>query len=164
MAEDFSLNELVRRVISVSDNADPGSLADEVMEQIPGYAVRNALAECLRDFIRIRLPKLHAPISGADLDSVDKPSSRSWKRDALRTWSRETLRDRVHVGPKPTDWKFLGDCTVKDLQFAAQERRTMAASIYAAADRYDKLAAILAEHQATTVQDLDDDTLSEALA
>lgn len=73
------------------------------------------------------------------------------------------LNDRINIGPDLSDWKFLGDCTAADLDYAAQLREDHARRNAARAGQLRKLAELLDEHQVATVGELPSTALSDAL-
>lgn len=166
MADTFDLNELVHRVIAFSDHADPGSATAEVLAQIPDESVRDALELTLREYVRQRFPRLSRMSDPAENETMvpsGRPVNASWKRDAIREGWQRVLRDRVHVGPDSSAWKFLGDCTTQDLAYAASERRSLAAGMVVAAQQYEHLANLLTLHSVTAVKDLDSGVLAGVL-
>lgn len=80
------------------------------------------------------------------------PASRSAKVEGIRDWWAEMLRSKVHVGE--TRWLPLGQCGVKELEFAERERRDQADKAIRRARMYLALRQLLDEHQVETVADL----------
>lgn len=162
----FSLRALVREVAKTSALADPGALAKEVAKRVPDEHIRDAFEEMLRGFVREcassdRLFPFPSP-QAESLPSAGRPNTRSWKREGIHAkWAR-AMRERVHVGPAASDWKFFGDCDLADLDFMASERQRLAEANQAKADQYVKLRALLVEHGAETVRDLPEGVLDAA--
>jgi hypothetical protein len=154
---DFNLRALVREVSDESGAADPTVLADAVYKRVAAKDRPAALREALRHFVRLNV-SIDRMTPAVQERSDDKPAGRSWKRDGIRQGWRAHLRQRLHVAD---GWKFLGDCGFDDLMFAAAERREIASRTMAAADRYEALAKLLANHNVTRVADLPDEVLDE---
>ncbi len=141
------LRRLVRDVLTESDEADPGTLADAVLARIPKAQVRQALAQTLRLYVRQVISEtrtgsnapLPAPMGSAKVAAI---------RDG---WQRR-LHDRVHVGGG--EWKLLAACTYDDLLAAAGERRDLAERNAAWARVYDSWARLLTEYDVVTFGDL----------
>lgn len=157
---DFNLRALVREVAESSTLTDPGSLADEIARRIPAEHVHDAFVQMLRPYVRELITKDRSFGTPTDHHEAPRPG-RSWKRDGIRAHWRRVLRERVHVGVGPADWKFLGDCGREDLLFAAAERRQMAEANLAKAAQFEQIAALLDDDK--TVRDLPDDTLAASL-
>ena len=163
VGDSFNLRDLVRDVAASSPATDPGTLANEIARRIPAEHREAALQAMLRGYVREFLTQdrmTHAEPPGRPAQSN---SARSWKRDGIREGWRKMLRDRLHVAPDPSAWKFLGDCTFDDLSFAALERRTAAERTIAKAEGYEALAALLKEHGVETVRELPAEVLASRL-
>lgn len=161
MSEDFNLHHLVRTVADeFPEIADPGVLADTVLGRIEPGDYRAALKTLLRSYVRTTLNadrSVPVPAPSGTVPSQRASGYVTAIRDGARTaW----LMSRVHGAH---GWKLLRDCDSEDLAAAAQERRDLAASNAATAARYEKLAALLAEHDAATVAELPDDVLQDIL-
>lgn len=156
---EFNLRHLVREVAEESGAADPADLADAVFKKVPAKERPAALREALHHFVRMTVSfDRSMPPAAEERTGSGKPGTRSWKRDGVRRGWRAHLRQRLHV---EDGWKFLGDCGFDDLMFAAAERREIASRTMAAADRYEALAKLLANHNVTRVADLPDEVLDE---
>lgn len=156
---DFSLRHLVRDVLATSTSTDLGDLAAEVLRRIPVRCNRTALEQALRQYVR----QVSAEGRSGSPEPAEKqdfvPSS---KVIGVREGWRKHLRDRIHVGG--SIYKFHGKLTREDVQFAAAERRTLARQNDAAAERFEKEDAAMAEHGAATLDQLPDDVLQELLS
>lgn len=163
--QSFNLRDLIRDVAASSNAPDPGSLADEVARRIPPKHRDEALRLMLRDYVRVMVAQqrmTHTEPASQQPDNA-RSNGRSWKRDGIRESWRKMLRDRIHVAPNPSAWKFLGDCSFDDLSFAALERRTAAERTLAKAEEYEALAALLKEHGVETVRELPAEVLASRL-
>lgn len=157
---DFALRALIRDVLEHSTDADPHRVAGAVLDKISDDDLRAACATALPEYVRHviagqRNAALHpAPTVLSETPSGKAPASgRSWKVSGLQDYGR-ALRQRVHVGNTPLDWKFLGDCETSDLAFVVAERRDVAARTAATADFYDRVIGLMQKHKARLVRDL----------
>lgn len=155
---EFNLRALVREVADASGDADPGLLAEAVYKRIAAKERPAALREALRHYVRltVAMERTASPSTQEQPEGTGKPGTRSWKRDGIRAGWRRYLRTRLHT---EGGWKFLGDCGFDDLMFAATERREIAAATLSAADRYEALAKLCADHGVSRVADLPDSVL-----
>ena len=157
---DFILRTLVREVLRDSTIADPGTIADEVLRRIPRGAVRTALQQTLRLYVRQVISEERISRRDPNASVTTKPA-RSAKVTAIRDGWQRRLRDRVHTGKG--EWKFLAACTYDDLLAAAAERRELADRNNAWARTYDAWARLLSEHEVSTFGDLPVEALAAAL-
>jgi hypothetical protein len=166
MSESFNLRHLIREVLTSSLMADPRALATEVLGRIPADQVEAALSECLPDVVReeIRCSRNRATNAAPMGERPGSaPSGRSAKVAGIREMWQAKLRERLHVGPSPSDWRLLGDCTAEHLDFAAAERREQAARCEARAEEYGALAGALRAAGVKRVRDLPAATLRTRL-
>lgn len=153
----YDIRQAIREVLATTDLVDPGDIAARVAADVPGREIRAVLAVVLRDFVRIELHGYgRRAESGRDNAAVPQPA-RSAKVSAIRTWAR-LLRKPVAV--EGNAWKQFGECTLEDLGFLAEDRRQNAAESVAAAERFEKYAAALAERDVETVAALPDDVIA----
>jgi len=165
---DFDLRALIREVADASTVADPGVLVAEVSARIGARDRGAALEQCLRSVVIQTLSQMrmssHSP-GGHSRRDAQAPGaaggSPSSKVAEIREYWRGVLRETIRVGVG--EWKFLGECTETDLDFAAGVREDHAARTLAQAERLRRLGKLLAEHSADTVGDLPDDVLRGGL-
>lgn len=159
---DFSLAALIRQVIDETDLATPDEIADKVAEMVPSRQLRAAIAELLREVVRVELTRTRSnPVPVAR--RIANPSAKvRGLRQMADAWRRR-LRDRIHIGQGPDAWKLLADCTATDFRFAADERRTMAAGILAAATEYESFAEALETHKVSRFADLPESVQADLL-
>lgn len=158
MEDTFSLRHVVHDVLTETDLADPSDVANAVLARIPEDLSRVALAQALRGYVRQVIGQ--ARMTRPEQDTEQKPTGRSWKRDALREGWRDRLHDRTHV---ENGWKLLAECTYEDLLAAAAERRDLAERNLASAQQYEKWASLVSEYGVETFGDLPAAVLAEAL-
>lgn len=169
---DFNLRQLVRDVLTSSTMADPRDLAAEVFHRIDPADYSAGLTQCLPDIVReqIRMSRnAVTPAALAELPSIVREAprrlpARSAKVEGIRDWWKERLRERLSVGPNAADWRMLGDCSAADLDFAAADRRTIAAKTLAKAAEYAELAEAVRVAGVERVRDLPADVLRARLA
>lgn len=154
----FDIRAAVREVIDTTDLTDPGDIALKVAENVPSKHLREVLAAVLRDFVRIEFHAYDRRRPSAEPTTERHPRGpRSAKVGAIRAWAR-LLRKPVAV--EANVWKQFGECTLDDLGFLAEDRRRNAAESVAAAERFDKYSAAMAEYGVATVADLPDDVIA----
>lgn len=103
------------------------------------------------------LPPISRP-SSIQAENIDRPRpNRSAKVAGIRDWWTEMLAARVHVGE--SRWKPLGECGVKELEFAERERRAQAERHLTNAKMYLRLRQLLDEHEVSTVAELPSDAV-----
>lgn len=161
---EFHLGALVRQVMDETDIADPHELAAKVAEMVPARLRLEALRQALPTFVRVRVTQDRGShtVSPSARGSGNTNSGRSSKVAAIRAaapaW-KKALRERLNVGDRV--WRFLGECTIENLRFAAVQRRQMALHNSEAAGRYDRIADALETHSVETVQQLPEPVLAE---
>jgi hypothetical protein len=160
---DFNLRQVVRDVLAGSVMADPRQLAAEVFARVPVEEYGAALAQCLPDLVREEIRDSRNRTVEPMAEQPTGRPARSAKVAGIRDWWQTKLRERVHVGPAPSDWLLLGDCSFDDLMFAAEERRTIAARNSAKAAEFAALAEAVRDAGVTRVRDLPKDTLQARL-
>lgn len=176
----FNLRMLIREVADSSTIADPARLAEEVARRISSRdraaALEQALPTLVQHVVSRRRVSLdmtdafpaHTPAPGSSSggavseahSAAQRPSS---KVAGIRETWRRMLRDRIAVGPERGDWKFLGDCTIADLQFASSIREEHARRNAARAEQLRDLADRLGKSGVETVGQLPDSDLGDAL-
>lgn len=164
---DFSLRAAVRDVIDSTDLADPRDVAAKVAESIPSKELRRALAEALATFVRVefgrgRMASNHPhPVAPPEVATPARSAKVAAFRVHAEQWRRK-LRDRIHVGG--SEWLLLADCSFENLTLAAEERRQLAVSNAAAADRYERYAKAVEAAGVERFGDLPESTLRDLLA
>jgi hypothetical protein len=164
---DFDLRALVREILDSSPATDPATLAKEVAARVERRDVRAALEQAMPALVSSMVTRARSTSPGGHLacDPHATPAAGgnpSRKVAAIREWWQQRLAERISVGSDPSAWKFLGDCTAPDLEFAASVREDRARSHAARAAEYRGLAAALRDSGSPTVRDLPD--LAERLS
>ena len=161
MTDGFDLRALVREVCDTSTMTDPATLAKEVGRRIG----RNQQAAALQQALPVVVQHIVSRHRGSFVPEQRSAatSNRSRKVASIRETWRRMLRDRIAVGPDISDWKFLGDCTVDDLAYAAAIREDHARRNAARAQQLRDLAELLDQHGVSTVGDLPEPVLSASL-
>lgn len=132
MSAPFSLREAVRAVLTSTNLADPGEIADAVLGDLAPADYRAALEQTMRLFVRQVISEQRGT-GGAPANVRPIRPSSSWKGAAIREGWQRHLRDRIHVDGT---WKMLAACTADDLRIAAAERQQKAEQNAAWAHRY----------------------------
>lgn len=167
--ETFSLRNLIRSVADESELTDPTALAEEVARRVPKARIQECFVEMLRPYVHgviVRNRQFNPPpvLEETPTAGDAKPkakAARSAKVAAIREWWRDVLRERLHIGSGPEAWVFLGDAASDQLRFAATERRDLAALNVQNAERLEKLAALVEEHDVSSANELPADVLAE---
>ena len=147
----FNLRQTVRDMLTESDVADPGRIAEMVMVRIAPDDHATALSQALRLFVRQVISETRTGNAPTNVTPI-LSRGRSWKATGIRDGWQRRLNDRIHVGD--SDWKLLGDCTYDDLIAAASERQQLADRNAAWARTYRAFAAALRDTGAATFREL----------
>lgn len=158
MNQPFILRHVVRDVLTDTDLADPGDLADVVLERIPSEHVHDALSQTLRIYVRQVISEVRN--SGPAVNVAPIRPNLSWKVAGIRDGWQRQLDNRVHIGD---GWKLLRNCSYDDLLAAAAERRDLADRNMARARQYDAWACLLSDNGAETFGDLPAEVQMQAL-
>lgn len=155
----------------------PFELAQAVLAEIDcdRHVMRAALKEVLPSFCRVVIGnerRKNFKTNTADeldeelLDITDPaplpegsapPAEKVWvskKSERISTAYTELLASQFHVAPGLNGNRHLGDCTVENLAFAANERRQQAHGHITEAKRLEALADAIRRYSATRVADL----------
>lgn len=166
---DFDLHTLIREVCDASTIANPVTLAVEVGRRIDPADERAALDQALptvvRHIVSLARGSHSSPGGHSNCGTQEVPAAganHSRKVAGIRAYGRR-LRERISVGPTITEWKFLGDCTATDLEYAATVNDNNARWNTAKAAEKRRLAAALAANSVNTVRELPTDILTAAL-
>lgn len=166
---DFDLRLLVREVCETVDSADPRQLVKEVSGRIAHEDRDTALEQALHVVLlqAVARDRHHISPGAQGQSGAPAPSaaggSPSRKVASIRDAWRQMLRDRISVGPDPSEWKFLADCTAVDLDYAASIREEHARRTAARAAQYRQLAELVTQHGVSTVGQLPSSVLGEHL-
>jgi hypothetical protein len=165
---DFNLHALVRDVCDHIDEADPAILAKAVNHRIFRADRDAALEQALEAYVRRFVSRDRHPVTPSGhgtyaAQSVSAAGGSSAKVAGIREAWRKMLRARLPVGDGPDPWKFLADCTVANLNYAAQVREDQARHNAESAQRLRVLAAHLQRHGVDTVSELPEDVLASVL-
>lgn len=148
---DFDIRKAVRAVMDETDLTAPEEVAAKVVESIPANRLRSVLTFVLRDYVRLEFGR--ARMNG----NAPAPASRSSKVTAIRDAAPVWLRERVSTAD---GWTMLGDCTYENLLYLVADRLQNAARSTAAAEKYQRLADLVAKHKVARVSDLPRKVLS----
>lgn len=156
-ASDFDLTAVAIDLLDSDDGiTSPRELASALLRAVPADRLRDALQQALPAYASTL-------IVGARRFSQDPPTTKppakanqSWK--VRLAWERRVKRDRIPGADG--EWKTLAEATERDLLAAAHALTEQAQKLIGKAERYEKLARVLAEHGADTVADLPDGVLA----
>ena len=143
----MKLRHIVTEVLKTSLLTEPRDLATEVLARIDPEDVAEALAQAMPVFVRQVLSEQRQP-------TCIRPSTTSTgsvRIAAIRDDWKKALRDRIKTDD---GMKFLGDCTIADLEAAARLRDEMAERNRAKAAQYRVLIHELEDAGVNRVKDL----------
>lgn len=145
----FDLTGVIRQILEETDLSDPTAITRELITRIPPEALRDVLETVMPAYVRNRISAERAVTSPA---AARRMMVRSSKVGGINEWWRRALDDRVAVRG---DYKRLGDCTRRDLDYLAENLRERAEAMTRKAQRYEALRDKLpADRPETIVSDL----------
>lgn len=141
------LNALIRVVAAEHPQSDIRELARFVAKMTPQESVMGFYTEALVGLV--------GEVIGQERrDAFNGPErkGRSAKLDDRRSWWKELLASRVHVGGG--EWLCIADCTGAELDFCIEERRSQIAGFERQITNFERLISLMVKHGAKTVKDL----------
>lgn len=154
----MTLNELIKQAAEDYETADPRELARFVAKAAPEKQLRELFAEAIVDDCR----QFVMGQRNKALTAARRRPNYSPKLAQRRAWWPDFLAASEHVGKGIR--KQLGDCTIVDLQFAIDERKTNIARIQGYIDIYELLIPMMQSHNVTHVRDLPPEVVESGLA
>lgn len=159
---------LARDTIADTADPDPAVIAEKIAGQLSDEDCRVALGVILAGWVRVYSATLSRSARSAEIR--DEPAVRdeltgkplgSARVRRVRDWHARVLASSLFNGE---EWKFLRDCTWRDLAGAADQRRTVAEQTQAEARRWSALADLMKRKRYATAADIPADALRAALA
>lgn len=156
-----SVRERVRKVLVETELSDPHDIADALLAKLKGQAARDALAECLPQYVRIvlsgerRRDRLDPAMGATTNQRSTAGSSRSSKWAAARS----LFRQPIYVG----QWRQLGELTVEEVTWLVDDRDRQAKELMIARDRWSALRDLMTRRKADRVADLPESEVAEVL-
>lgn len=157
---EFNVFTEIRNLLATTDLTDPAEVGGKLLADLDTEHRALSFEQSVelvcsvvmtRDRNR-RLPEPTAPMPG---------TRRNTKSAQIAQWYQGELRKR-YLGAD--EWRMLGDFTQADHEFAAQARRSRAASIIANADWHEACAAAMAEADVDRFQDLPPSVLADLIS
>lgn len=164
----LSIHALTNRILDETSLSDPQEIAETLACMIPDEERHGLVVEALAHRVRAVIgTRRNAAMANAFTQAASEPEVdgsiitspvvcrrpvRSTKVAGIRNWWQEMLRERIHVGAGT--WTMLGQCGVKELEFAERYRRDQAEKEVAVAEKLHALRILLDEHKVRTVADL----------
>ncbi|MBF6393890.1 hypothetical protein IU443_28585 [Nocardia farcinica] len=172
--EQVSVRAITARVLDETSLNDPREIAEKVAAMIPPAEQFRILVDALVSEVRSVMserrnralsnafkPVVDVPVVGGSIQTAPKRQpNRSRKVEGIRDWWADVLSSRVHVGG--SQWMVLGQCGVKELEFAEKERRDLAAREVGRAKQYMRLRELLDQYEVATVAELPADAAKAA--
>jgi hypothetical protein len=155
------LRDFVRGELDRSQSPDPYTIARAAVKKITDTELRDeAIEEGLVYAIRSQLSS-ERKTTPAHVVAMAGKSKWARTKDALGKDYFDIMRRREFVG---TEWKFLGDCTVADIEAIVVDRSRRATELQHKAACYNRLHDVMVRRGVSTVRELAADEVSEALA
>lgn len=172
MAVVVRLSELVQQIIDEGEVLGPDAIARELLARRREFNLEAELQLLLRVYVLRRLSQQPTsrpvrpmvsilddielqPISafaGGGVALAERPLSTKVYEYQRFPW----LKRQVFVGE---GWTTLGECTVEEVEYLRDRRRTLARDLMSSATFFDSLAQHMREIHAERVADLDDELL-----
>lgn len=153
----FNLHDLAVGVIEASEVAGPTAIAKQVADQIPNEHLRVAVEQALPRFVmgivsnhRVR-PSLTESTAESTAESSRADGTSRYVSRLASTWQK-MLREQVAVAPG--EWKFMRDCGISDLEYAAAVREELGRQNFASAAWHRDMIEQLKLHNVGTVGEL----------
>jgi hypothetical protein len=171
---EFKLRRFVRTVFESSAITDPESLAKEVLVQLDPKNERAALEQALRLVAQNYLTHARGSLTslGGHMARDAHPpavaegrttSTKSWKTAGSRQFWQKRLEELVHIEGENHQWIALGDCDVTALLSIAAHRDMLSTANAREAAGAREWAALLTQHNVTTVRKLPESVLRNRL-
>lgn len=151
----FNLRDLTHEVLRDTDDADPGSIAGQVLARIPAEDRQEALAQTLRGFVRTVISEQR----NSEPVKRSTPGT-SWKGSGIRAGWKRRLADRIEGCD---GWVLLRNATFSDLTKAADDREEMALRNASRAAMYRSFADAVHAAGVETFGDLPTETQEQLL-
>lgn len=150
-----ALDDLIRAALEASNDADPYSVVDRVVEDIPAPL----RVQYLREAVRSRVPSVLARARASVTPEIRKGVStkQSLIRDSY--WPR-FLQQRIFL---PDGYKFLAEATAADLRIASAQREAQAQELLFRAEQFSALADLMEESGVQFLEQLDSTAGSKVL-
>jgi hypothetical protein len=159
----MSVRQRVLDVLDSTELSDPHAIADAIAADLRGAAAKEALAECLPQYVRVVLSSLR---SNARLDPATWPShtheaNAGSSRSSKWMAARDFFRQPIHAAG---EWRQLGDLTVDEVAWLVDDRHRQAKELTIAADRFAALRDLMTRRKAKRVRDLPEDEVAGVLS
>lgn len=171
--EPVSIRAVIGRILDETSLNDPREIAEKAAAMIPPAEQYRILVDALVGDVRSVMsqrrnaalsatftPRTDCRVGGSIQAAPKRPVTRSRKVEGIRDWWSDLLRERIHVGDQR--WMPLGECGVRELEFAERTRRAKAEQEVSRAKQYMRLRELLDQHEVTTVAELPADAAKAA--
>lgn len=153
--------ELLRQVLDETELTEPRDIADHMISLLDSEERVYALREVLPHWVTAKLRRV-----GTDTDDRSRSDAqvRSVGSDGSYSarYSQGSIMRQRFRGVAGS--MMLGDMTLVDVEYAAQERHDMAKKIDAWADKFDRLAQMMRSCSVATVGQLSPDDVTAVLS
>lgn len=163
----FNLKALIVDVLENTYEANPGLLADKIIDGIPTAYLKDALGQCLPAMIRlVNREQAHQAVvkMRKEPDAKEPSSSVRWQKAAEHQQQGliQYLSHRVYV--REGLWKHRGACTIEDVQSIAEWKGAQAERLKRNAQHETRLAELMKAEGVEIVEQLPEDKLLDLLA
>lgn len=150
-----ALDDLIRMALEASNDPDPYSVVDQIVDDIPSPM----RAHYLREAVRSRVPSVLARTRTGTTPAIRKGVST--KQSLIRDdyWPR-FLQQRIFL---PDGYKFLAEATVADLRVVAAQREAQAQELLFRAEQFGALADLMEKSGVQFLEQLDSSAGSKVL-
>lgn len=179
----FDLRQHIRTILAETSEENLDTLTSLVFEATPKATSREAYRQALPEVIRKELakaPRLDHPTpdtqngciepgqdiagegqDGTDTQDVATLPSGNVRNSRAALFRRTRFRISVWIGDKT--YRNILECTAENLAFAAAESDRQAEANAATARKYRRLVKVMEQRQVSTVAELTDEEIQEAL-
>lgn len=154
-SDPVSLDDLIRAALDSSDNPDPYSVVDQIVDGIPS----SMRTYYLRQAVRSRVPSVLARVRTGATPEIRKGVST--KQSLIRDdyWPR-FLQQRIFL---PDGYKFLAEATAADLRVVSAQREAQAQELLFRAEQFGTLADLMEKSGVQFLEQLDSSVGSKVL-
>ncbi len=153
----MTLSQKIEELVAKDRLRDPHTIAEKLIADMNEEQLRLALEVALPTFVREVLSQVRRDTT---TPTRVRAAGQSTRVGAIRDWHQRLLDSVTEVNGS---YKHLGECTRDDVLAIAGSRRKLAELNRRAAQKYEALATLMNDHDATTVADLPAELLRQTL-
>ncbi len=162
----MNVQDRVRQLLDNTDLSDPHAIAEKILGEMKGAKAREALAECLPHYVRLIIGKDRSSFAADRLDPAREAtdaqsSSAGSSRSARWEAAGRVFRRREFVNGR---WDQLGNLTVDEVTWLAEDRYRKAKDLTSKGDEYAALRDRMVSRGAMRVRDMPEADVGEILS